>query len=375
VHYLLQRIETKRLFFILASVLATVGPLLFLISYFWMGNLSYSISDHGRGMLFGFTSALITGYLAGKRSRLEVVWLVLLWVATRFSELFHTDDDSYLFMYALFGGHLAYIVAPKFLPAKKLRNKLMAPTLAIIALFPAILFAVSSNHFSVHQLTSIFTQLLTLLMFFMAGRMIPPLLVRANKYNGKTTEHRVQPLIEAVVMILILVSIALKLINSILPMNFAPILMSVFHALIATFILIRIIRWKPLLINTHGGFIWGLIAGYTWLAIAQGFIAYDVINEAVSVASLHIVTVGALGILSSTIMTYSVNKSQQTTNSASKIFWYIGLLSCSVLARYLANLYPEKYLLLLFSSALTWSVTFFLVAINIIASWRRKPTS
>ncbi len=64
---LAQKVDTKKVFFALAALWASLAPMLFVLSLFAFINLNFTLVEHGRGMLFGLTSALITGYLAGKR--------------------------------------------------------------------------------------------------------------------------------------------------------------------------------------------------------------------------------------------------------------------------------------------------------------------
>ncbi len=350
----------------MAAFWAAVGPVVFLLSYFSILELRLSVIDHGRSMLFGFTSALITGYLAGKRPKIEVFWLSFLWIMTRIGEVFYSEEDVFIWLYVLYGVHLALIVAPKFLSAKKLRNWSMSPTLASIGLFPVVVLVITINQNNHHQAFFIFTQLLTLLMFFMAGRMITPLLVRANKDKGIYTQQRVQPFIEAAVMGFIFLSIAIKFLSWWLADMDMTVLLTVVHLIVALLVIIRIIRWNPCYLTKQDGVIWGLLAGYAWLAMAQMIIAKEILNEQVSITSLHMVTIAGLGILSSTIMSYSIQKNIKATAWLLPIYGVIGLLSFAAIARYLATVFVEYYQSLLFLSAVLWSLNFMMVFLTVV---------
>jgi len=361
--------NTKHLFFALATVWAIFAPWLFILSITGVFKLPFGIIQHGQSMLFGFTSALITGYLAGKRTLAEVIWLAGLWMITRIIEVFTDFHFTVQILYLIYGCHLAVIVAPKFISAKKIRNRLISPTLAVIACFPVFVWIDNLYPIDRTKAYIIFVQVLTLLMFFMAGRMITPLLVRANAANGRKTKHRVQPHIESCVFTLVFISIIILIADLVFKQSITRAFLSVSYLLIAAFIFIRLYRWHPTSLSFKDAHLWSLLTGYSWLAVAQVILAVTSFEQTNSIPSLHIVTVGALGIFSSTIITLSVSKK---FNVKFKYYYlYATFMSFAVLTRYFASIYPSVRDILLFASVLFWSLAFLLV-LKIIIGVRSK---
>ncbi|WP_196140914.1 NnrS family protein [Aliikangiella sp. G2MR2-5] len=365
-NYLISKqVNTKRPFYFLASLWAVICPVIFLLSFF--ANLGFSIDvvEHGRGMLFGFTSALITGYLAGPRRVLEVIWLVGLWSVTRLVELFSAEHELSLWMYGVYGCHVAFIIAPKFISAKKLRNKLMSPTLAILIGFPVLLVIFNSTSIYQADFVFIFSQLLTMLMFFMGGRIISPMIVKASMKNNYRIPHRVQPNIEGATIALIIFSVVLRALNLDWLAPYNRYLLSGTHAAIALLIVTRIWRWTPTSLSKRNGAIWALLTGYLWMALAQLTLGVNVLQEQVDISSLHLISVGALGLMSSSIMTLAVSKQRQTSTEI--YFSFLILISGAVILRYIASWLPDYYRLLLSISVVFWCTTYLLVLKEVLA--------
>ncbi len=364
----------KILFFALASTWAALAPWLFVLSINGIIHLPYGVVQHGQSMLFGFTSALITGYLAGKRPAKEIAWLVSVWLMTRIIEVFTDFQTVTAILYLVYGVHLAAVVTPKFFSAKKIINRLISPILGVISCFPIVFILVTLVPVNRYAAYSIFIQVLTLLMFFMAGRMITPLLSRANGKNGLSTPHRVQPSIEHGVFAAGFISILLILFNSFFQNTLSQVALTCGYIAISLFIIIRIFRWRPWNVSRNEAPLWSLFFGYTWLAVAQLFLAFSYDSVINFIPSLHIITIAVLGLFSSTIMTISVSK--KANLPASVYFLYALCISGAAISRYLASIYSHEQSMLLFISLVLWSITFLLVLKAVlVASYKTQKAT
>lgn len=142
----------QQVLFPIAAVFAAVAPWLLLVSLSGKFGLIVDVPTHARGMLFGFVGALMAGYLVGKQRR----------------------------------------------------NRLIAPLLVLISCFPLIYWLQSAFEFPVTVSFYGLILQIALLMFFMGGRSITPVLARAVAEHGQKLRHRVQPRLEGSVMVLML---------------------------------------------------------------------------------------------------------------------------------------------------------------------------
>jgi uncharacterized protein involved in response to NO len=367
---LTQRISAKVPFFILAALCAIVAPALWVLSLTHVIEFSISTMVHGRSLLLGFTSALIAGYLMGSRSVMELIGLIGLWLASRVTEIMLNNYSIPLFLQLVMGVYLALLIAPKFLAAKKWRNLFIAPLVTAIVAFPAVIWVMPQFRLTSLHTYQLFAQLLTLLMFFMAGRMITPLLVKAASQKGVELTHRVQPNIERAVFVLTGLAVLGILCSNLGSASIVAPVIGSFQITIAALIAIRIIRWQPWRLSIKDAPVWSLLLGYLWLALAQMVLGIEQWQGSTGVAAFHLLMLGGLGSLSSVIMLLSCYKHQPLPPV---IYLSIStLLAISALSRYLVVGFPEHSLFLLWISLSGWVFVYTLVLILVVSSLLRK---
>jgi uncharacterized protein involved in response to NO len=347
-------VQAQRLFFPAAALYAMLAPWLLLASLTGATTLAFSGAAHARGLLFGYVGALIAGYLLGRPGLPTLALLFGLWLAGRLAELALPASPLTSILYASYGLLLASQLMPKFRAAKKWRNRVTGPLLALITCYSLL------DQVLLHQGIAVGTSIrgiilpLALLMFFMGGRIITPTLAVAFAARGQRLPQRVQPVIEGLVIVLLLVASAAYI---------SP-LASYWAAMPAVaagmLVLLRLYRWQLFtLVRLHAD-IFALGIGYLWLALGLLLFGCNPGTSPWALASLHVMTIGALGTLSSTVMLKLSYKRAPAPGIA-----YLAiclLLALAVLSRFLADLCPLSRQLLLAASAVFWSLNYIAVS-------------
>ena len=343
----------RHLFFPAAALFAAVAPWLLVLSISSGYPQIIDVSIHAKSMMFGFIGALIAGYLLGKINIKLLLAFFLLWLAGRFIEVFSSNIVLINLSYSTFGILLAIVVAPKFLVAKKWRNLAMAPLIAAIGCFPLISWLLDAATLSTNIYPNGFILLISLLMFFMAGRFITPAATRAFADIGLKIPHRVQPNIEAAVMILITIAFILSI--NINLKQFA----GAFSGLAAVLILVRLYRWKLHQLSWQFVDIWALAAGYAWLGLGLIIFSITLMTNHSITPSLHVITIGGVGTLSTSVIVRTMAKRKKPA-----LFIYflsMTLISICVISRFSMPLMLSNWQLLLNVTALCWSLNFTIV--------------
>lgn len=351
-------IPAGHIFFPAAALFAALSP--------WLLTLSISYADmqivdsitHAKGMLFGYTGALIAGYLLGKTDRIRLLALFILWLLGRIIEVFSDSIILTNLSYSLFGILLALLIAPKFLVAKKWRNLAMVPLITAIGSLPFITWLLESTEISTNIFPHTFILLITLLMYFIGGRLITPMATRAFADSGMKIPQRVQPALESSTIILI--SLACILSININFQRYAGML----AGMAAVLILVRLYRWKLHALSRRHIDLLALAVGYGWLALGLLVYSVSLVTFHSTTPSLHLITIGAIGLLSSSIML----RTMASGNRPAFIIWLLSILlvSTAVICRFSMSLATSHWHLLLNLTALCWSLNFMIVFIYCI---------
>lgn len=332
---------------------------------------------HAQELLFGFALAVIAGYLLGPLPPRRLTLVFLLWLVARLGYLLAPDS----FLAPLAGSGfvllLAINVVPRFRAAKKWRNRLLAPLLLLICLLAVTLLwlihtgtASGLQHGLIYQAVL----LLTLLMLFMGGRVIAPAVAGHRVRQGGTLDARVQPRIEGLLIVTMLLAIALT--NGSMTRDWAGLLLLAAGLLT----LARLLRWQL----WHCGQRLDLLClgvGYGWLAAGLMVNGIAQWNQQLSSALIHLMTLGALGTLTSlvmmrTAMQHSGARVEADPKRARVMVVVTLLIGIATLLRLVAPSVPTLYLALLWSAAAAWSLAWLLTAQQLwracAAIWRRQ---
>lgn len=354
-----QKVFIQPAFFISACVLAIVGPALFLASLSGaLPSISISPQTHATSMLFGFISALITGYLGGKQKSALAYFIITIWVIGRICEIILGEHWLTYCLYLAYGFVIICLIVPKFKNAKKWRNRSIMPLLCLIASFPFALFFLSFN-VSIFQFSWLsFISLISCLMFFMAGRYLSPAIHRALSTQGLNSSINVQAKLEGAVIILLFTTFLLSTLQD------AGYITGI--ALIATssLVIIRLFRWQVYRLKLNHADVWSMVIGYGWLAIGLASLGLSLINQASLITGFHCITIGALGTLSSSII---LKTTPSRKNPENKIF-YISttLIALATITRLSAANLGDVMIPVLLFSTLLWAFNFALILKRLI---------
>ena len=290
-----------RPFFLAAALFSTLFFPLWL-SLLWQGDViagyyQTSFNWHRHEMLFGYTMAVITGFLLtavqnwtnqATPSGAPLASLFLLWLAARIAPLVDAHPLFIATLDLLFAPLLALVIA---IPIWRSRQH---PNL----IFPFILLLIGAANLAIHlELLGItesgFQQgeqlvpfLMLWILIIMAGRVIPFFIERATQGFKRRSWPVIETLSPATLVLLMVAQLYA-----------APLLISLSAAFAAAIHLIRLIGWySPQLWREP--LIWILWLGYLWLVI--GFTLHALAMQGVMPLSwaLHGYYAGALGVLS-----------------------------------------------------------------------------
>ncbi len=297
------RLVTETWFFPLASLYAALAMVLFALG--WTGLIPpppglQTAAGHAHELLFGFALAVVCGFLVNRSSGPRLGLLVMLWFVARLSFLFVPTSLLAALSNIGFAAVLALTAAPRFMKAaKKWRNRLTGPlVLALGTAAAAFHVLLAHGHAGlVYALLGEAVLLFALLMLFFGGRLIAPAAAGAIERRGGRLEARVQPRIEAAILLAMVTAVITGLIPA------AKLLHGVLLVIAGALAILRLLRWqlwrcggRPDLLCLGVGYAW-LGAGLVVFGLARGF---D-FGLTPTVAT-HAITVGALGTLTSNVM-------------------------------------------------------------------------
>jgi uncharacterized protein involved in response to NO len=252
-------------------------------------------AGHANEMIFGFGVAVVAGYLLGPQPLRITFMIASAWLVARIAYLGWPGSPFAVLSAAAFAAGFAARVVPRFaVAAKKWRNKIIAPVVCVLAALTAGAAwtgpaAVLGRIVMIEGLL-----LLSLLMFFMGGRIIAPAIAGHLLRHGHDAEARVQPAIEGAVLIVMFAA----LLATIVALPGAGVLL----LLAAALIVLRILRWRPWRCRGRPDLVM-LVLAYAWLPAGLALTGLAFLDARMPLsAGVHAIGVGALGSLTITVM-------------------------------------------------------------------------
>lgn len=251
-----------------------------------------SVYGHAHELLAGYGILVVAGYLLGKIRPLHLWLFLATWLLARVSFLWAPTSVWAMVTAFAVAACVAWFTVPRFArSAKKWRNKSLVPLLALLSL---MVFLVSVPVWNTHNVLLVFIAALALLMFFMGGRTLAPAVAGHLIKQKIPMPARVQPNVEGAGIVLLFAGIALLLL--------APLGAGVCFSITGFLVLARMWRWQLWHCADRIDLLL-LASGYAWLGI--GLIVFG-LGLAVApqwlTAGVHAITVGAMGVLTVTIM-------------------------------------------------------------------------
>jgi len=364
----IQKPQAFWLFFPAASLLAAIAVPLSVWAV-WSGTgwpAGLLGAGHGHELIFGFALALVAGYTLGPQPAAVLYPLFGLWLAARLSWILLPDTLVAQLLGPAFALALAWRVVPRFNAAKKWRNRMVGPLILLICLL-AVAFWLSTTLRLPHTswLPGPFKLMhsaiagLLLLMTFMGGRLIAPAVAGTLEKKGVPLEARVQPRIEGMLIIVLGCSVFLMAVPAANPITGSLLITA------AGLITIRTLRWKLWLCPERPDLL-VLAAGYLWLAIGALVTGLALLQGTAPAPALHLITTGALGILSTSVMLrLAWQRSHRKPPAAGEVFPIAAFLSLAAICRFIAGDSPFSAPALLWLSAGFWSLAYLWVTVRL----------
>ena len=286
-----------------ASVAAMLGATA------WLPGLA-SPAGHAHELLFGFALAVVAGNQLGPREPRTLVALLATWALARATFVAAPASAASIAANVLFPALLAWHVAPRLLAsAKKWRNRALPATLVAlcaIAVAATLTVALQRPTLPSRAALGVAVGLFALLLLFMGGRLIAPTIAGQLYRQGGNLEARVQPRIEAALIVVMAVAIAGLVVDALgpHPRVAARILAGAALAVAGVLAAIRLLRWRVWRVERRPD-LWCLTAGYAWLAV--GLVLFGVAHAMADAArfetlAIHVITIGSLGTLTLNVM-------------------------------------------------------------------------
>ncbi|KPQ03189.1 NnrS family protein [Marinobacter sp. HL-58] len=368
-----KNIHSFWLFFPAASMLAALAVPLSIYSTLsgsgWPAGLAGA--GHGHELIFGFSLALIAGYTLGPQPWRVLGPLFLLWLVARFCWAVAPENLISQLLSPAFALLLARHVVPRFQAAKKWRNRIAGPLILVLCLLSLAYWLVADAPLDITLAVADTRRVLIaaiigllLLMAFMGGRIIAPAVAGTLEKRGIPLEARVQPRIEGGLLLILPVALLLSLIPPADPATGLAL------GCAAILIIIRAIRWKLWHCGDRPDLL-VLALGYLWLAVGAAATAAGLLQGTALLPALHVITIGALGTLSVSVMLrLAWQRARRTFPPAWQVLGTAVAMAIAVLARFQAGDTAFAHPELLWISAVCWSTAYGLVAIQLVMLFR-----
>lgn len=336
---------------------------------------------HAFEMLFGFALAVVAGYTLGPTEPRLLAALFGLWLIARIAQLTAPFSLPALLLSSLFGLALAWRIVPRFVAAKKWRNRMMMPLLGGLCLLPAAYWLAQQTDMVIPTRLILHEAILflALLMAFMGGRIIAPAIAGELQKIGVELEARVQPQVEsAFIVLLVIAAPALAIPGSVTVADIAISgnkIAGSMAVLAGGLILFRLLRWQPWRCLGRPDLI-GLCTGYAWLSLGLMLLGIALGTNWQLTNALHVITIGALGTLTSAVMSRThYQRLRRTPPPSALVIMLLFALAIAVLARVTAiySWWGNSQALLWFA-ACAWSLCFgtlaWLFSAELFRGWR-----
>jgi len=325
-------------------------------------------SGHGHELIFGFALALIAGYTLGPQPWRVLGPLFVLWILARLAWLIAPDTLTAQLLSPAFALLLARHVVPRFQAAKKWRNKIAGPLILILCLLALIFWLSQAGASWPERQTLLYVAILglLLLMTFMGGRIIAPAVAGTLEKRGIGLEARVQPRVEGALLLLPLLAMVLLLAKPLWP------IVGVLLVICAGLLALRVLRWKLWHCRDRADLL-VLALGYLWLAVGAALTGGYLLSGTNPLPALHVITIGALGTLSCSVMLrLAWQRAHRTFPPDGQVWLVAGLMLVAVFGRYLAGAGPWQHPQLLWLAGGAWSLCYLGVFWQLLALFRQS---
>ncbi|WP_075879207.1 NnrS family protein [Vreelandella massiliensis] len=294
-----------RPFFLLGALFSVLAMLAWLA--FWHGNLWITpyggmLWWHQHEMLFGFASAVMTGFLltavqnwTGRPSLSggPLLALVLLWLAARLLLAYAPMLPGWflLLVDVAFLPLVAWVMGKRVVAARMWRNLLFVPVLLLLALANAMMHwgALQGDGLLIREAGHLTLFLITALMVLLGGRVIP--FFTSRKLGVKQPEPR--RIIELTSLGAIGAVVLLQTVITLSDVR-ANVLLTVLLVITASANAWRLARWQGWL-SVREPLLWGLHVSYAFISLGLLMWAWQLFTGQRVETALHALAIGSIG--------------------------------------------------------------------------------
>ena len=356
-----------RPFYLLASIFAALSIPLWVAVYagYLPAPFVPGLIWHGHEMLFGYTLAVIAGFLftAGRNwtgqptpTGVALQAFVLLWVAGRVLMLTPYAMAAAL-VNAAFPVAVAIALSIPLWRSRNRRNYFFVALLILLGMAVLVIHLSWLGMLTWPERTSLQAGLDMVLFIIavMGGRVIP--MFTNNGIPGtQATRH---PLVEKTA----LASLLVLLVADVVP---APAAVIVTVALVAAVAhAVRLSLWQPWRTATTP-MVWVLHAAYAWIVVYLVLRALATLGLVAEPLALHALTMGAIGSMTIGMMTRTArgHTGRPLLADRYEVTCYVLVQSAALIRVFGGMIVPDAYLIMVSASGICWSLAFALYAIR-----------
>ena len=362
-----------RTFYSLAAIFAIAAMILWLRAFAGLsgtGDYLYGVVWHSHEMLFGFATAVITGFLLTAvrnwtglptPTGAALAMLAVLWLAARALIIIGPASLAAVVDVAFLPA-LALAIAGPILRSKNQRNYKVLALILMLAASHGV-YHLASLGFAEAWLarTSLFVgiDILVILMAIVGGRVIPAF--TRNAIPSATSRH--EPWVELITFVSMILIIAASVLRGswAVPPMFMALLLTVAAAAHA----IRLALWDPVK-TIHNPLLWMMPAAYSWMPIAFLLRALAATNIIPAGAWIHAMTMGAVSALMlAMMMRSSLGHTGRALVASKTDMAAFLLLQIAAIVRVAASIVAgETYQQWIVVSGLIWALAFLVFALR-----------
>lgn len=357
-----------RPFFLLAALYGVAGLLLWVGSFQGWTSYGGAIGDglllHAHEMIYGFTVAVISGFLltavanwtgGAPVRQLQLLLLGLLWCAGRI--VMNIDGLPLLAVAVVDCSFLPLLAVSLAVPLLRSRNTRNFIFLGLLG----ALFACNVAFFVMQDRQPLYIAMLIVLTMIslVGGRIIPAFTVASLRRMGITVRQQDQPLLDRLCLAS-MIFLALAFLFGEVPSFMVGV-----AAFAAAFVhLFRFFRYHPAK-AVKDPMLWILHAGYLWLCLGLALIGFAGWGAVNFTAALHALTVGCIGSMCIGMMSrVTLGHTGREILAPSLTVASFALMQGAAVLRVAGpEAFPEHYLLWIMSSGVLWAVSFGLYVI------------
>jgi len=357
-----------RPFYLVASVFAALSIPLWVAQYAgWLAVAPYLRGPilHGHEMLFGYTLAVIAGFLfaAGRTwtgqptpTGTALVAYVLLWIAGRV--LAFTPWET---VAAVVNAAFPLAVGAGFaIPLAKSRNRRNYFFVALLAAFALAAVALHLSYVGVLAWPELLSlqlglDLVLFVIAVMGGRVIP--MFTNNGVPGTRAERR--PVVEKLALGSVLVLLAADLLRAPPPLIAAVSLVAALaHAT-------RLALWQSWR-TFRTPLVWVLHAAYAWIVMYLVLRALSALGMVAEPLAVHALTIGVIGGMTIGMMTRTArgHTGRPLIADRYEVACYLLIQAAALIRVFGGMLAPNRYLLTVVASGICWSIAFAAYAVR-----------